>query len=280
MNQPNKENLFNFSFDSFIENISSDDMLNPNPEISSSNSESSQYDKNPMEGISEMFKQNTSESEKRVNNKNITFKTEKGLLKKKRGRKTTRGNKKEIHTCLNFDNIISKVQIHFLSFLISFLNECILNFSSDKKVKFLNFAHFLKSNSTNKHINQIKNYTIKKLLEEWEISDKYKNKKKDNNKSILKKLVNDNPIFEKIFQKKYLEFFLLYFNNEEPLDELIINGNVIRLSGKTKSFYALLAKNENSKEYMLKYTKEVYPFKKGSFINKRDDFILNDIFDK
>ena len=44
MNQPNKENLFNFSFDSFIENISSDDMFNPNPEISSSNSESSQYD--------------------------------------------------------------------------------------------------------------------------------------------------------------------------------------------------------------------------------------------
>ena len=279
MNQLNKENFFNLSYDSLIDNISSDDMFNPNPEISSSNSESSQYDKNPMEGISEMFKQNTSESEKRVDNKNITFKTEKGLLKKKRGRKTTRGNKKETHTCFNFDNIISKVQIHFLSFLISFLNECILNFSSDKKVKFLNFAHFLKSNSTNKHINQIKNYTIKKLLEEWEISDKYKNKKKDNNKSILKKLVNDNPIFEKIFQKKYLEFFLLYFNDEEPLDELIINGNVIRLS-ETKSFYDLLAKNENSKEYILKYTKEVYPFKKGSFINKRDDFILNDIFDK
>ena len=280
MNPLNKENLFNYSLDSLIENISSDDMFNPNPEISSSNSESSQYDKNPMEGISEMFKQNTSESEKRVDNKNITFKTEKGLLKKKRGRKTTRGNKKETHTCLNYDNIISKVQIHFLSFLISFLNECILNFSSDKRVKFLNFAHFLKSNSTNKHINQIKNYTIKKLLEEWKISDKFKNYKKDNNKSILKKLVNDNPIFEKIFQKKYLEFFLLYFNNEEPLDELIINGNVIRLSGKTKSFYALLAKNKKSKEYILKYTKEVYPLKKGSFINKRDDFILNDIFDK
>ena len=72
---------------------------------------------------------------------------------------------------------------------------------------------------------------------------------------------------------------MLYFNDEEPLDELIINGNVIRLSGKTKSFYALLAKNKKSKEYILKYTEEVYPFKKGSFINKRDDFILNDIFD-
>ena len=95
MNQPNKENLFNFSFDSFIENISSDDMFNPNPEISSSNSESSQYDKNPMEGISEMFKQNTSESEKIPANKDVKFLVEKGLLNQKRGRKRNEGNKKE-----------------------------------------------------------------------------------------------------------------------------------------------------------------------------------------
>ena len=280
MNQLNKENFFNLSYDSLIDNISSDDIFNNNPEIDTTNLEPFKYDNNPMENVSEIFKQNTSESEKIPANKDVTFIIEKVFINQKRGRKTTRGNKKETHTSLTFDNIISKVQIHFLSFLISFLNECAFNFSSDKKVKFLNFAHFLKSNSTSKHIDQIKKYTIKKLLEEWEISDKYKNYKKDNNKSILKKLVNDNPIFEKIFQKKYLEFFLLYFNNEEPLDELIINGNVIRLSGKTKSFYDLLAKNENSKEYIIKYTKDVYPFKKGSFINKRDDFILNDIFDK
>ena len=64
------------------------------------------------------------------------------------------------------------------------------------------------------------------------------------------------------------------------MEEIIINGNVIRLSEKTKSFYDLLAKNKNSKEYILKYTKMIYPIKKGSFLNKRDDFILNDIFDK
>ena len=167
-----------------------------------------------------------------------------------------------------------------MNFLISFLNECVFNFSTDKKVKFLNFPHMLKCNSTYRHIQMIKNYTIKKLLEEWEISDIYKRFKKDNNKRILEKLVNENPIFEIIFQKKYLEFFSLYFNDEEPLEEIIINGNVIRLSEKTKSFYDLLAKNKNSKEYILKYTKMIYPIEKGSFLNKRDDFIINDIFDK
>ena len=88
MNQPNKENLFNFSFDSFIENISLDDMFNPNPEIGTSNLESFKYDKNPMENISELFKQNTIDSEKRVDNKNVTFKTEKVFINQKRGRKT------------------------------------------------------------------------------------------------------------------------------------------------------------------------------------------------
>ena len=68
---------------------------------------------------------------------------------------------------------------------------------TDKKVKFLNFPHTLKCNSTNRHIQMIKNYTIKKLLEEWEISDKYKRFKKDNNKSILKKLINQNQNFSK-----------------------------------------------------------------------------------
>ena len=89
MNLLNKENLFNFSLDySLIENISLDDMFNPNPEISSSNLESFKYDKNPMENISELFKQNTIDSEKRVDNKNVTFKTEKVFINQKRGRKT------------------------------------------------------------------------------------------------------------------------------------------------------------------------------------------------
>ena len=88
MNLLNKENLFNFSLDSLIENISLDDMFNPNPEIGTSNLESFKYDKNPMENISELFKQNTIDSEKRVDNKNVTFKTEKVFINQKRGRKT------------------------------------------------------------------------------------------------------------------------------------------------------------------------------------------------
>ena len=88
MNLLAQKNLFNFSLDSLIENISLDDMFNHNPEIGTSNLESFKYDKNPMENISELFKQNTIDSEKRVDNKNVTFKTEKVFINQKRGRKT------------------------------------------------------------------------------------------------------------------------------------------------------------------------------------------------
>ena len=118
------------------------------------------------------------------------------------------------------------------------------------------------------------------MLERWNISDKYRKYKKDINKRNVEKLVNKNPFFEKLFQKNYLEFFLLYFNDEQPLEELIINGKIIRLSKKTKNFYYLLQKNKDSKEYILKYTKMIYPIKKDSFLNKNYDFIQNNIFDK
>ena len=90
MNLLAQKNLFNFSLDSLIENISLDDIFNHNPEIGTSNLESFKYDKNPMENISELFKQNTIDSEKRVDNKNVSFKTEKVFINQKRGRKTTR----------------------------------------------------------------------------------------------------------------------------------------------------------------------------------------------
>ena len=50
------------------------------------------------------------------------FKTKLG--KNKRGKKSERINKK-VHGAYDRDNILSKIQIHFLNFVIYFLNDCI-----------------------------------------------------------------------------------------------------------------------------------------------------------
>ena len=83
MNPLNKENLFNLSFDSLIENISLDDMFNPNPEIGSSNLESFKYDKNPMENISDYSNKTRLTQKKELIIKMLLLKQKKYLLIKK-----------------------------------------------------------------------------------------------------------------------------------------------------------------------------------------------------
>ena len=86
------------------------------------------------------------------------FKTKLG--KNKRGKKSERINKK-VHGACDRDNILSKIQIHFLNFVIYFLNDCIHKFFKNNRINFKKFNHANKSNSTYEHVNTLKNYTNK-----------------------------------------------------------------------------------------------------------------------
>lgn len=54
--------------------------------------------------------------------------------------------------------------------------------------------------------------------------------------------MEETPIFKSLFDIKYLELFSKYYNNKQPLKEVIINDQAISLSPKTESFYHLLEK--------------------------------------
>ena len=135
---------------------------------------------------------------------------------KKRGRKSTEKIKKKIPNSLRYDNIASKIQTHFLSFLISFLNDCVASFSFDQKIFFLKFRYKEKSKSSSKYFKKLKNSSIEELIESMNISDKYKKFEKDKNRSSLKEL-SKNDWFVKLFKLKYLDLFSSYYNNEQPL---------------------------------------------------------------
>ena len=98
------------------------------------------------------------EIENKVKSDKPVFKTKLG--KNKRGKKSERINKK-VHGACDRDNILSKIQIHFLNFVIYFLNDCIHKFFKNKRINFKKFNHADKSNSTNEHINTFKNDTNK-----------------------------------------------------------------------------------------------------------------------
>ena len=196
----------------------------------------------------------TKESEKIANKKKKMFDIK--FSNKKRGKAAANEKKNSEHTSLSPDNILSKIQTHFLNFVIFFINDCILSFPLYKKIIFLKFEYKKKSKVSSKYFNKLKNSSIRDLLENVDISDKYKRYDKDINKKNLENL-NDHW-FKKFFEIKYLDLFSLYYNDGNPLKELSFFGKTIAFSKKTKPFYELLQKYEDSKEDIITITKMFY----------------------
>ena len=96
------------------------------------------------------------------------------LIRKKRGRKE-KGKRMKIHGKDNFDNLQTKIQVHFLSFIINLSNDVIsseLELKKDYKFKEIDYSIKKKVNFNNS--SEFKKSNIKDILEK-EISKKIKN---------------------------------------------------------------------------------------------------------
>ena len=182
----------------------------------------------------------------------ITKKKEKKDFKKKRGREKTTDIERNEHDSNSYDNIITKIQVHFLNFLISFLNDAIDSiFEKNKNIHFVKFNYAEKSNRKNEHLTKMKSSTIKDLLLNIDISLKYKKFEKNINKKLVEKL-DQFPFFQQVFKMNFLKLFYYYYNNKQPFEQkLLIFDQEIILSEKTKSFYNLLDKNQELEENIM-----------------------------
>ena len=61
-------------------------------------------------------------------------------------------SKKAEHNDWSIDNITSKIQIHYLNFIVSFLNDCVFSYFGKKKFSFININHKEKSKVSRKHL--------------------------------------------------------------------------------------------------------------------------------
>ncbi len=184
-------------------------------------------------------------NEKENNNKKDLFKTEQ--LKRKRGRKINKESKKATHSALFKDNIKRKIQVHFLTFLVSLINDIISTFPF-KGISLKDLAYNMKAKISEMYFEKLKKSSIKELIENINISSKFKNYEENINKEVIKKLFEyDFDYFSKLFEKDYLFFFRLYYNDEKPLNKLSLFGKTIEFSKKTEPFYILI-KNQKDKE--------------------------------
>ena len=186
---------------------------------------------------------------------------------KQRGRKAgsdEKCSKKRRHLSTSEDNILSKIQVHFLKFLIYFLNDCIFDYYKKNKICFKKFAHKVISKVSSFYFNKIKNSTIYDILTEAPISKKFKKVKIDFNKKIDEDL-NKIDWFNKIFGLKFIELFYVYYNEKKQLKKIFLFDREISLANKTKSFYFLLEKYKKEKSSIILITENNYQLKQ---INK------------
>ena len=135
-----------------------------------------------------------------------------------RKRKKENENSKKIHNKYSEDNILRKINVHFLNFIILFLNEILPKFNIiDKKDKFVDINGQYKKIINKKTFNTIKNETIAQFLSK-------ENNKKHNNKYINRDLLNkiqnsNNEILKRTINKCYIYIFQeVYYKNEKKIN--------------------------------------------------------------
>ena len=179
------------------------------------------------------------------------------LAKKRRGRakqkrKQNEINEKEkynedndynkIHDKHTIDNLLRKIQVHYLTFIVQFLNE-ILEFLNFKQ-RFLNLTYKFKSNVNKKFFNSLKTKTIGDIISN-QISVKYKKVALNKNENVYKE-TKWNKILNNIFSENYLLFFKkIYFKSKIiiNLEEYGLNQKLI-LSEKAQMYKDLIENEE------------------------------------
>lgn len=180
------------------------------------------------------------------------FKTKK-CLAKKRGREPRIQNQInendvnsfiKIHDKNTSDNILRKIQVHYISFLVLFINEILYNLNF--KQRFLNLNYSFKKNVKKEFVHSLKTKEIGEVLCN-QISIKYKknvNKKENINKNIYEQ-IKKNKILDNILSENYLLLFKkIYFKSSKLINlvEYGLNKNII-LSDNVKMYKDLLKDN-------------------------------------
>ena len=158
------------------------------------------------------------------------------------------------HTASDDDNILRKIQVQYISFLVHYSNDIISFFVDDYKNKqcFKDVDYELKKVVNHKTVENLKKKTIGEIIK-FKITPKIKTMEKNENEKNLNVLLKKYPFLLEYFRTNYLELFIQYYKNKNDYFE--INGQIIPFSEKTKkkTFSSLINKeiNNNLKEKII-----------------------------
>ena len=142
----------------------------------------------------------STDSQSKINNSELN------LLEKKRNN-GARSKRKNTHTKFEKDNVMKKLNIHFISFIVKFVNFNIKKLISNKHPLFSNLSYTFKQKINNNNFNELKNKTIGEVLKN-EGSNKNKRNVvflKDHNERVFNSVYK--TILKDLLDINYIEFF-------------------------------------------------------------------------
>jgi hypothetical protein len=180
------------------------------------------------------------------NEKRITINKKRG-----RGRKGALMQSKKIHDKYSNDNLLRKIQIHYINFIVDFVNDILENLKYEQR--FFRLKYKMKKNVNNENIKLLKQQSIGELLCN-KISLKYRKKDENSNKKVYE-IIKQDSILNKILSENYLKLFKkIYYKSNKiiNLKEYGLDKNIV-FSKNVKMFKDLLKNNQSfdkDKEYI------------------------------
>ena len=151
------------------------------------------------------------------------------------------------HNKYRTDNILNKIQVHFINFIVDFLNIVIQHFEYKEQFYYLDYD--FKKNVSKKYIRELKELNIGDIILFNQKSPKYK-RNKEENKDIYRKIKNypNIKIIENILSYKFIDFFKYYYCNKDNFLSLKNFGS--------DDIINVYKKAEMYKDLKLKFSKE------------------------
>ena len=194
--------------------------------------------------------------EKSISKKNIRKKGRRKKGKNQNYNEQLSQHRNRFHNKNETDNILRKIQVHYLSFIESYLNDILEKFGYEERFQRLDYK--FKKDIKKKCVNSLKEKTIGDIISN-KISIKYKYKKEDFNEKLCDKLKKENKVLNNILSQNYLlPFQKVYYKNINEInlkDFGLDYDKYIFLSDKVKMYKDLLFKNKESFLYFKKINK-------------------------
>ena len=203
----------------------------------------------------------------KVESKGESISTNFSSRKRKRGKAKTKNDNRK-HNFDSNDNLQRKIQVHYLTFIVSFANDLLQKLNYKQRFKNLDYHFKIKIDKIS--TKSLKNNCIGKIISNNSISEKYTKikfeERKIHNRKIYKQIIG-NKIIKKILSEKYLDIFRkIYFKSEKRIDlEEYGLSQIINLSNNVKMFKDLLLKDTQNLSNNI-YNKNLYNCIKKNFL--------------